>query len=130
MIDNLFICLNNYKLSQSLRDIQTELISLNDVVPFEWDTLYTFAPYASKEEIENLIGFKSSAVKDNHISEGMVHLLFVNHDNVVASILGYQDNLGYCLDFMAKESWHIHYEDHATFDVLQADDIVKLTYAE
>lgn len=95
LIGNSIVFINNQKLQNSVQSIGSEMVQLNDVVPFEWDFLYTFDPYQSKEEIEKLVGFKSADIKENNINEGMVHLLFVKGDKVVTSILGYDSNLGY-----------------------------------
>ena len=51
-------------------------VSLNELVPFEWDEVYTFGPYTSKEEIQSIIRLDSDAVKES-VSEGMVQLVFV-----------------------------------------------------
>ena len=130
MISNPFVSINNHKLASSLKSIDRETVSLNDVVPFEWDTLYTFGPYQSKKEIEKTIGFKSADIKENNINEGMVHLLFVKGDKVVASILGYGKNLGYNIDFTSKEGWNVTFAEGAQFNVTRVDGITTLTYAK
>ena len=105
------VYINNQKLEKSVKNITGETVQLNDLVPFEWDALYTFGPYQSKES-----------------NEGMVHLLFVNDNKVVASILGYASNLGYCIDFTAKNLWEISFTENAQFNVTKTDDITTLTY--
>ena len=62
-------------------------VSLNELVPFEWDEVYTFGPYTSKEEIQSIIRLDSDAVKES-VSEGMVQLVFVEwgKERVVASV--------------------------------------------
>ena len=99
---------------------------LNEVVPFDWDIVYTFQPYTPKENIEEIIGFKSSSIKENNINEGMVHLLFVKGEKVVASILGYSTNLGYRLDFPSK----VTFVENAQFKVSIIDNIVTLKYLD
>ena len=128
VIGNPIVYINNQKLEKSVKNINGETVQLNDVVPFEWDALYTFGPYQSKESIEEIVGFKSADIKENNINEGMVHLLFVNDNKVVASILGYASNLGYCIDFTAKNSWEISFTENAQFNVTKTDDITTLTY--
>ncbi|RDY20430.1 hypothetical protein, partial [Criibacterium bergeronii] len=59
---------NNSDLNKSIQAIDSGAVSLNDIVPFEWDTLYSIEPYKSKEEIEAIVGFKSSYITDNIIS--------------------------------------------------------------
>lgn len=126
VIGNPIVLINNKKLENSIKSIQSDNIKLNEVVPFEWDVVYTFEPYASKESIEKIIGFKSNSIKENNINEGMVHLLFVKGEKVMASILGYSKNLGYSLDFPSK----VTFVENAQFNVSIIDNIVKLEYLD
>ena len=114
VIGNPLVFLHNQELQQAvlLIDDDVKEITLNEVVPFAWDAVYTFSPYTSKEEIEAIIGFKSSSIRET-VNEGMVQLLFVENDSVVASICGYPDNLGYSVSF----SDVITYEEEAVFSV-------------
>ncbi|MBZ4665262.1 hypothetical protein [Mahella sp.] len=130
LIGNPIMFINNQKLKNSVQSIDSETVQLNDVVPFEWDFLYTFDPYQSKEEIEKIVRFKSADIKENNINEGMVHLLFVKGDKVVASILGYGSNLGYNIDFTSKEEQNVTFVEDAQFNVTRADGIITLIYAK
>lgn len=65
VIGNPIVCINNQKSQKSVKNINDETVQLNDVVPFEWDALYTFGPYQSKESIEEIVGFKSADIKEN-----------------------------------------------------------------
>jgi len=123
-IGNPVIFINNNKLANSIKSIDAKVIKLNEVVPFDWDVVYTFNPYASKESIEEIVGFKSADIKANNINEGMVHLIFVKDEKVVASILGYSKNVGYRLDFPSK----VTYTQNAQFNVTTSEGIVILTY--
>lgn len=126
IIGNPTVLINNHKLENSIKSIQSDNIKLNEVVPFDWDAVYTFEPYASKENIEEIVAIKSSAIKENNINEGMVHLLFVKEKKVVASILGYSTNLGYRLDFPSK----VTFSENAQFNVSSIDNIVTLEYLD
>ena len=126
IIGNPIVLINNQKLGNAIKSINTQSIQINDIVPFEWDTLYTFTPYTSKEEIAQIIGFKSNEIKENNINEGMVHLLFVKGNKVVASILGYGRNLGYRIDFPNK----VEYKENAQFNVTNVEDVITLAYAK
>ena len=116
---------NNKKLQERVKNIETKSVQLNEVIPFEWDIVYTFTPYANtKEDIEDIVGFKSRHIRVNNINEGMVHLLFVENKDVVASVLGYSSNLGYSIQFPSR----ITFEEDATFDVTIKDGIKSLIY--
>ena len=56
----------------------------------------------------------------------MVHLLFVKNKKVAASILGYQYNLGYCIEFASK----VTFEEDAKFNVTKTDNVTVLSYAD
>lgn len=72
-------------------------VTLSDITPFAWDTVYSFDPYTTKEEMEKVLGFKSRHLKEA-VSEGMVQLVFVKAGEVVCCVCGYRDNLGYSVD--------------------------------
>lgn len=126
VIGNPVVFINNQKLKNAVKSIDSETVQFNDVIPFAWDAVYTFEPYQSKESIENIIGFTSADIKENNINEGMVHLLFVNNSKVVASVLGYADNLGYRIDFPAK----VTFAENARFHVTKTPQVTTLAYAE
>lgn len=57
------IYFNNAKLEKTLSALDCDSITLEEIVPFEWTTVYTFDPYTSKERIERVVGSKSPALK-------------------------------------------------------------------
>ena len=126
VIGNPVIFINNQKLENSVKSIHSDTVKLNEVVPFNWDAVYTFEPYVSKESIEEIVGFKSADIKENNINEGMAYLLFIKDKKVVASILGYSENLGYCLDFSSK----VTFAENAQFNVTIFDGVVMLAYTK
>lgn len=126
VIGNPVVFMNNQKLKSAVKSIDSEAVQFNDVVPFAWDAVYTFEPYQSKESIENILGFTSADIKENDVNEGMVHLLFVNNNRVVASVLGYDSNLGYRIDFPSK----VTFAENARFHVTKTSDVTALEYAE
>ena len=129
VIGSPFVFINNQKLKKSIDSLDdNKIVSLNEVIPFEWDFLYTFEPYQSKAEIAEIIGFQSNDIKENNINEGMVHLLFVKNDKVVASILSYSSNLGYNIDFTSKENLKVAYAENAQFSVTKEDGITHLIF--
>ncbi len=125
VIGNPFVLINNFKLQQSVTSITSKSVELNQIVPFAWDTVYTFAPYTSKDEIENTIGIKSNSIQET-VSEGMVHLIFVKNKKVVASVCGYASNLGYQIDFSDK----IAVTDNAVFNVQKDSDVIVLSHIQ
>jgi len=113
---------NNYHLKQNMQTISESEVTLNSVVPFEWDTVYTFPPYTSKAKIEKTIGFESNEIKET-VNEGMVHLIFVKGNTVTGSICDYPKNLGYSIEFKDK----VKFKDNAVFEVNIQDGMASLT---
>lgn len=129
IMGNPFLFLNNQRLKNAIASLDSgEIVSLSEVIPFEWDVLYTPEPYQSKEEIEEMTGFKSAEIQENNINEGMVHLLFVKNNKVAASVLGYSSNLGYRIDLSSKEGLKVAYAENAQFLVTKVDGNTTLTY--
>lgn len=126
LIGNPVVWMNNRRLGRAVRAVTAGTVTLNEVVPFSWDAVYTFGPYTSKQEIETAVGFKSAAIKANDINEGMVYLLFVRQDRVVACVLGYSANLGYRIDFASQVS----FDEQAVFSVYPEDNVKILTHTE
>lgn len=114
------IAINNRQLKKVFTAISdVEVITLDEVVPFEWDKVYTFTPYTSKEEIEKVIGFSSPAITET-VNEGMVQLIFVKEDKIVASVCGYSGSLGYSVQFEGM----ITYGAGTKFEIEYKDDII------
>lgn len=127
--NSLMISHNNRRLRQSLTSLDAKAIAFNNVVPFGWDTVYTFDPYLSKAEMAEIIGFNSGALRET-ISEGMVQLVFIKGRSVVASVCGYPDRLGYAVHFV---NWgggfaKLSFADDAAFSVEKADGVVRLRH--
>ena len=118
--------INNYRLEKAVTALEAgQTVTLNEVVPFEWEAVYTFSPYTSEEEIEEIIGFKSRDIVANNVNEGMVHLIFTKGEKVQAAVLGYAPNLGYSINFSKK----IAFEENVQFQVETIREIIYLTTA-
>ena len=113
---------NKNALKRALCAVTDSTVSINSVIPFEWDAMYSFEPYTSKSQIEQISGIKSNLIQES-VSEGMTNLLFINDGEAVASVCAYPSSLGYYFDFFGS----IEYSDHAEFAVERHDDIIVLT---
>lgn len=118
---NPFVQWHEHQLKQAMAALQRDTVTLNEIVPFDWDKVYTFPPYTSKTEIEEKIGFRSRAIEET-VSEGMVQLIFVDGDKVTASVCGYASTLGYQVEFADM----VAFEEEALFSVERKDGIVCL----
>jgi hypothetical protein len=114
---------------KTIKAISAKTVAFNDIVPFEWDKVYTFDPYTTEQEIEEIIGFESNDITET-VSEGMTQLLFIKGNKVVCDICGYSDNLGYNVSFLFNDNapfQMIEHEDNVFFSVERIDGILALT---
>ena len=109
------------KSMEQLKEKDGEEVTLNDIIPFSWDTVYTFAPYTRKQSIEERIGFSSDAIA-NTVNEGMIQLIFVKGAKVVSSICGYSDKLGYDIEFTDC----VERKDEVPFEVHVTENYIEL----
>lgn len=127
LIGNPVVKYNNHRLKKAVTALEEgATVTLNEVIPFEWDAVYTFSPYTSEEEIEQIIGFKSRDIVANDVNEGMVHLIFTKGEKVQAAVLGYPSNLGYRIDFFQK----VTYDRKIPFTVTENKDFIDILQAE
>jgi len=123
---------NRYGFGQSIKSIRAETVTLGEITPFDWDAVYTFAPYTAKQEMENVIGFKSKYITET-VNEGMVQLFFVKGNKVVCDIVGYSSNLGYSISIWVGngESYcKIERDEDVVFLVERGGDIPILLRKE
>lgn len=95
--------------------------TLEEAVPFDWEAVYSFEPYTSREEIAWTMGFDSPEISET-IGEGVTQLIFVEEDRVVLCICAYPENLGYDVDFTGC----VRYGEHTPFTVRQGS-VVRLS---
>ena len=79
---------------------------LSQWTPFEWDTLYSFRPYTTKEEIYKIVGYKWDEISET-VNEGMNQIVFLNKGKVVCYLYGYPENLGIGFNFGYHEGSYI-----------------------
>ena len=105
------------------------IVSLDEVTPFEWDRVYTFRPYTSKEKIYEVIGYQWDKISET-VNEGMNQLVFMDKGKVVCYVYGYSDNLGYGFNFGAFEGDYLQLDstDRPMFIVKSTNNIVYFTY--
>ena len=107
------------------------IVSLDEITPFEWDTVYTFAPYTPKEKIYEVIGYQWDSISET-VSEGMNQLIFIDKVKVVCYVYGYSDYLGYGFNFGAFEGDHLQLDSRSkpVFIVKSANNIVYFIYGK
>ena len=104
------------KLVEATNNINTETITLEELVPFAWDAVYVFEPYTSKEEVAETLGFYSVEIHESwNDSDNWYY--FVKGNRIVAN----PENslLGIRLPSNGEGSsvGSLHYGDNVLFEV-------------
>lgn len=79
---------------------------LSQWTPFEWDRLYSFAPYTTKDIIYEVIGYKWDSISET-VSEGMTQIVFVKDEQVVCYLYGYPENIKLGFNFGEYEGSYV-----------------------
>ena len=129
------IYMNNAKLEDALTGVNSDSVTLEEDVPFEWTTVYACDPYSSREFVKRISGSNSPALKES-VSDGMTNIVFKNHGRVMASVCAYPSSIGYSLSFTGGKNTyygypdggysHIEYGDQVEFKVTKDTGIVRL----
>ena len=88
---------NRYLTDKLLNNVSDTSGTAGELFDFDYDEVYVFRPYQSKEEMEKQIGFKSRVLQET-VSENMINILFVKDDSPVAYLYGYGSNNGYYVE--------------------------------
>lgn len=101
--------------------------ALNAIIPFDWDAMYSFSPYTSKEEITSAIGFESDIVYDSY-DEAIQQIIFVKDREIVCSIYGSVVEMGYQFHFPSDDHYDREVKKNENFSVtvLREEDFIQL----
>ncbi|MFC0562347.1 hypothetical protein [Halalkalibacter alkalisediminis] len=106
-----------------------DTINLLDVTPFEWDVIYSFDPYTSKDIVYETVGYKWDNISET-VSEGMNQTVFLKGETVVCYLYGYPENNGYGIYFSGESmnnfAQMLNANGNLTFQVERSDGIVYL----
>jgi len=114
----------------SIKDSK-EMVDLSNVTPFEWDIVYSFKPYISKDTIYETIGYKWDNINKT-FDEGMNQIVFLKDGKVVCHLYGYPSNTGYGINFISENNTGLtsasmlSIEDDLTFQVVRSDNVIYL----
>ncbi|MCG3087891.1 hypothetical protein [Sporosarcina cyprini] len=108
-------------------------VALSDITPFEWDVLYSFVPYASKEAVYETVGYRWDNIQET-VSEGMNQIVFMHDGKVVCHIYGYPANNGFGLYVKGQNEGEpfvsINSSDHIILTPKQMKDAILLYQTE
>ena len=108
------ICLNPYNtnnvlLQEEIKKLnQTQEFVLNDIVPFEWETMYVFEKGTDKEYIEKTIGISNKFIKSVPNKDDAVSIIFVEQGKITAYPQGTKEELGYYIDIPLNKEKHAY----------------------
>ena len=74
---------NRYLTDKLLNGFSDTSETAGELFDFDYDEVYVFRPYQSKDEMEKQIGFKSHVLQET-VSENMINILFAKDDSPVA----------------------------------------------
>ena len=120
---------HNHQLKAALTGLTDTSITLEQAVPFSWDEVYTFAPYTSVEEIQEVIGTTSFNLKEAE-SEGVLQLVFLDGGAVTAAVCAAPAALGYDVDLAStvdSTPCKLTYGENISFAVERDGGVVRLT---
>ena len=89
------------ELRKAMAAVEDGEVTLNEIVPFAWDSVYSFGPYTTQEQMEEIMGISARRLEESP-SEGMVQLVFVNGGQIVCGVCGYISKEGYSVSFDEK----------------------------
>lgn len=110
------------QLQRAVLAVNRESVTLDEVVPFAWDTVQAFPPYTSEETIRQTLGVKGGSIPES-FSEGMQLLIFVKGDRVAAAVCGYAETLGYAVEINET----VRFGEGVPFRVVRDGNLVVLT---
>ena len=120
---------HNHQLKAALTGLTDTTITLEQAVPFSWDEVYTFAPYTSVEEIQEVIGTTSFNLKEAE-SEGVLQLVFLDGGAVTAAVCAAPAALGYDVDLASavdSTPCKLTHGENISFAVERDGGVVRLT---
>lgn len=81
-----------------LKKTESDIVRLDSLTDFQWNSVYFVKSYMEKSEIEKYIGISSDEIHDNISDEGTLYMIFTLDDKVVYQIYGNPNNLGFDFD--------------------------------
>ena len=109
-----------------------ETVNLTDITPFEWDVVFSFDPYTTKDTIYETVGYKWDNISET-VNEGMNQIVFLKDGKVVCYLYGYPQNNGYGIYFTSQNetgvtsSSILNTKDDLIFKITRSDDVVVLS---
>ena len=95
---------HSFKKSISFLSEEIQEVTFNDLVSFDWDFVYSFHPYISNKEINEILGFESNKPLEM-MNEYLESIVFVKNQEVVCYFVESPLSLKFSFDF-GKGEFH------------------------
>ncbi len=120
---------NNQKMDSAMLHAEPhKTVTFNELTNFEWDAMYSFNHTMTKDRIEEVLGFESSAIKEPS-SDTFIQIVFVKDNKVVCNLNGVYTALGYNVIFFdtVPEYHKILSSDNVKFEVKDVENVIRFT---
>lgn len=115
---------NRKQFNQRIGEIGgNQIISLNDLTPFQWDSLYAFGPYTSVGTMAEIMGVERWLIRRSW-NEGQLNMYFIKDNRIVCRINGCPTNLDYFFLFRRPNTGTL-FDDNALFVKIDSNDNPK-----
>jgi hypothetical protein len=91
-------------------------LDLIELATFEWDKVYFFKPYASKEDVYKKVGYKWDNISEVS-SEDMMQIVFMNNAKVVCYIFGGPGYGAYEPFIISSKNEELYFDENPKFIV-------------
>lgn len=100
---------------------------LSGFTPFQWDVLYSFAPYTPEQTVYDVVGYKWDNISST-VNEGMNQVVYLKDGKVVCYIYGYPDKYGVYFDFGQYEGsfYKLTDKDKLTFNMTVTNKGIRI----
>lgn len=102
---------NAAKLKNSVDNMNglTVIKDFSKWTPFEWDVLYSFTPYTTKDRIYEVVGYKWDPINET-VNDNMNQIVFLKEGKVICYLYGYPESTNFSYRFGDYEGEYIKFD--------------------
>lgn len=119
-INPIYLVRNKMLINNIEKVSNKKVITLEELIPFDFDSVYLFEPYSYKKDIEKEIGFKSRFIKDNYTDNLGTELIVVKNKKVISSVFIKLEKNGFIVEGLVYSN-KMDKNDNVLFEVTKSD---------
>lgn len=119
-INPIYLVRNKMLINNIEKVSNKKIITLEELIPFDFDSVYLFEPYSYKKDIEKEIGFKSRFIKDNYTDNLGTELIVVKNNEVISSVFIKLEKNGFIIEGLVYSN-KMDKNDNVLFEVTKSD---------